>query len=108
MIRESPLFGMGIGTYHTMAADFAPGGTLPPDNAQNWIRHQVAELGVVGSIGWIAWVVMFGAVVLNVRRDDRPDTWVTRGVLVAFTFISMLGMPGQDVMVAVTFWTFAF
>lgn len=107
MFRQVPWFGIGVGTYHTIAADYVPGG-LPPDNAQNWIRHQLVEFGIVGSLGWLVWFAVFGAFVMRARRRDSTGTWITRGVLIAFALISMLGMPGQDVMVAITFWTMAF
>lgn len=108
MIRDVPLFGVGIGTYHYLGRDYVGGMHWQPDNAQNWIRHQVAELGVVGSAGWIVWFVLFGAFVFRVRRGDTSVTWVTRCTLAAFAGISMLGMPAQNVMVAMTFWTIAF
>ena len=51
MVRDSPLVGIGVGTYHMLVPDYAQalvGASLPPDNAQNWVRHQLAELGVLG------------------------------------------------------------
>lgn len=108
MIRESPWFGVGLGTYHSIAGDYFSGGVLPPDNAQNWLRHLVAESGVVGSAGWLIWFVLFALSVLRMRWDDAPAAWITRGVLIAFAAISFLGVPGQNVIVAITFWTFAF
>ena len=106
MIKERPLFGIGIGTYQLMASDYQPG--LSPDNAQNWLRHQIVESGLVGSSPWLLWFVLFGVFVLRARRSDPPGAWVTRGAILAFAAISLLGMPGQDVMVAVTFWTLAY
>jgi hypothetical protein len=107
MFRQSPFFGIGVGMYHTIAGDYLSGG-LPPDNAQNWLRHQLVEFGVVGGLGWMLWFVAFGVFVVRARRGDVPHAWATRGILVAFAAISMLGMPGQDVMVVVTFWAIAF
>ncbi len=81
---------------------------LPPDNAQNWYRHQFAEFGLFGSLAWIAWVVLFAMFVLRGRKDAPSAAWTGRGVLVAFAAISLLGMPGQEIVVAMTFWTMAF
>jgi hypothetical protein len=108
IFREVPLFGIGVGAYHTLAGTFLPGELLPPDNAQNWLRHQLVELGLVGACAWVLWFVLFARFVLRIRRTDTPDLWATRGALTAFGVISFLGMPGQDVMVTVSFWTFAF
>jgi len=107
LIREVPWFGIGVGTYHTIAGDYLPGG-LPPDNAQNWVRHQLVEFGVLGALGWLVWFVLFAVFVLRSRRTDSQTAWITRGVLIGFGLISMLGMPGQDVIVVITFWAIAF
>jgi O-antigen ligase/polysaccharide polymerase Wzy-like membrane protein len=111
MIRQFPLFGVGVGCFSILLPDFAiliGGGPLPPDNAQNWYRHQFVEFGLIGSVGWIAWVVVFGWFVLRRRPSDPAAAWTARGMLIAFALISLFGMPGQDVMVVVTFWTVAF
>ena len=40
----------------------SPGYTIPqPDNAQNWWRHHLAELGLVGSMPLLWWCVVFAA-----------------------------------------------
>jgi hypothetical protein len=103
--REYPLFGVGVGFLYVVITDFIG---LPPDNAQNWYRHQLAEFGVIGSAGWIVWVVAFAAFVLRRHRGSPIVAYVGRGMLVAFAVISLLGMPGQDLSVAITFWTMAF
>jgi hypothetical protein len=108
MAKDHPLFGVGVGTYQTIAFDYVPDGPLQPDNAQNWLRHEFVEFGAIGSLGWIIWFVLFAIFVLKVKLDDAPGTWITRGMLVAFGAISMFGMPGQAVTVAITFWTIAF
>jgi len=102
------LFGIGIGSFHSIGGDYVGENGWEPDNAQNWLRHQVAELGAIGSLGWVVWFVAFGAFVCRVRRSDTGATWVTRGTLIGFAGISMLSMPGQHVMVTITFWTMAF
>ena len=110
MIGDFPVFGVGVGAFHTMQADFARSHGLPivpPDNAQNWYRHQVAELGVAGSVGWVWWVVLFGAFLLR-RASKEPLLYAARGMVVAFAAISLLGMPGQEVPASITFWLAAF
>jgi hypothetical protein len=108
MVEANPLFGIGVGTFHSIAIDYVPESRIPPDNAQNWIRHQIVEFGAIGSLGWIVWLITFAIFVLRCRRDDGTVTWITRGMLVAFGAISMFGMPGQSVSVAITFWAIAF
>jgi hypothetical protein len=106
MIADYPLVGVGVGAFHDLVADYVPGG-IPADNAQNWFRHQFAELGLLGSLGWIAFVLMFARSLLT--RDQRSElaAHVLRGVLVALTLVSLVGMPGQDPAIALTFWTMA-
>ena len=108
MAKDHPWFGVGVGTYQMIASDYTPDGPLQPDNAQNWLRHQFVEFGAIGSLGWMIWFVLFAVFVLRVKLDDGPGSWITRGMLVAFGAISMFGMPGQAVTVAITFWAIAF
>ena len=110
MIREFPWFGVGVGSFQNLLPEFAAplGDRLPPDNAQNWYRHQLAEFGLFGSLAWIAWVVLFAAFVLKGGKGAPSAAWTGRGVLVAFALISLVGMPGQEIVVAMTFWTMAF
>ena len=51
MTREYPLTGVGAGGYRVLAPDYwraMANDALPLDNAQNWWRHQIAELGMFG------------------------------------------------------------
>lgn len=106
-IVRHPWFGAGVGSFHLLGSWFSGVGFLPPDNAQNWLRHQVAELGVVGSAGFLVWYLAFAVFVLRRRRTLTLEGRVLRGVLVAFGAMSMLGMPGQAPAIAMTFWVFA-
>ncbi|MDP2055333.1 MAG: O-antigen ligase family protein [Acidobacteriota bacterium] len=113
MIREHPVSGTGIGTFHTLVNDFSMlvnGKNLVPDNAQSWYRHMLAELGVLGSLPWIAWCAVFGWTLFSrpPPSADRFAVGVLRATLAAFGVISMMGMPGQSMPVALTFWTLAF
>ena len=107
MIERFPWFGVGVGSFQTLLPEFAAQTTkvLPPDNAQNWYRHQIAELGLIGSLPWILWLAALGRYVLDARRTRSPAAWAAGGMLLAFAAISFVGMPGQDPMVAITFWT---
>jgi len=53
VIVEHPVVGTGPGTFGSLVTGYAReaiGVALPPDNAQNWWRQQVAELGLAGSL----------------------------------------------------------
>ena len=75
MIREHPLVGVGSGAYGIFVPDYAreaTGRTLPPDNAQNWWRHQVAELGLLGSLGPLVLSVLVAAAAILRLRQGMP------------------------------------
>src|SRR5262245_52883199 len=63
MVRDYPLTGVGIGSFNWLAPDYwrqIANDKLPFDNAQNWWRHQVAELGLIASLPilfWSVWMV---------------------------------------------------
>jgi hypothetical protein len=112
MITDHPLAGTGVGTFHTLVHDFAlraSGKELVPDNAQSWYRHHLAELGVLGSLPWMAWCVTFGMALFSrsVTVNQFP-AGVLRGTLLGFGLVSLLGMAGQSLPVVLTFWTIAF
>ena len=105
MINVYPAFGVGVGAFHEMVSEFV--GPLPPDNAQNWYRHQIAELGIVGSLGWIVFVGSFGWWVLRRHEAERLPASPLRGAILGLAIVSLLGVPGQDPSMAFTFWTFS-
>jgi hypothetical protein len=112
MIEEHPLSGIGVGSYHGLTLDYGPflGARVPADNAQNWVRHNVAELGAVGALGFVAWVGML--VFALVVRPRGPDTLEARLVSFAiggFLVASLVGMPTQNpalfaAFMALVFW----
>jgi hypothetical protein len=112
MIREHPLFGVGIGAFHFLEIDYSRlllGQFLPFDNAQNWFRHQLVELGLVGSVGWILWTVTFGWFVIRRSRVSSPPAVIAaRGAILAVVAVSLVGMPTQNTALAIAFWTLAF
>jgi hypothetical protein len=112
MIEEHPLEGVGVGAFNTYVRDVGAWlgwNALEPDNAQNWWRHQLAELGVVGSVGAFAWTILLIVAVFRQRTGQlRSITGAIIGAVVGFGVASIVGMPGQIPLVAVTFIAFAF
>ena len=113
MMKDSPAVGIGVGGFHEMFPDYS---FLIVrmyhgfDNAQSWYRHQLAELGVVGSLGWIAWVAMFVWLLMTTRADPhlRFSGTVVKGALVAVGVVSQVSMPTQSTPVSLTVWVLAF
>ena len=112
MIREHPFVGVGIGSYHPLVDQYSrrAGWRAPFDNAQNWYRHHLAELGLIGSIPWILWVILFTGFLIRTRGtgEEKFPAAVVKGALVAFGIASLLGVPAQSLVVTLTFWTFSF
>lgn len=109
MIQAHPVVGIGVGHFLTAVTEYSRG-ALIADNAQNWYRHQLVELGLVGSMGWIWWVFAFGWFVVRGRAPAarRPAAIAVRGMIVALALISLIGMPTQNTALAITFWILAF
>ena len=108
MIRDYPLTGVGIGSFNWMAADYwrlMAGERLPFDNAQNWWRHQVVELGIAGSVPVVLWSLLVAWLVLTRRTPpgNRIEAATLRGLLVGIGIASLLGMPTQNPIVLLIF-----
>jgi hypothetical protein len=108
IIREHPLTGVGIGAYHYLAPDYERlerDRQLPFDNAQNWWRHQMTELGILGGTPVLLWSALVGWQVLTARpRNDRVlHTWVVRALLAGLGITSLFGMPTQNPVVLLWF-----
>jgi hypothetical protein len=111
MIREFPAVGVGVGSYNHLLPDYlyALGfGRFGFDNAQNWYRHQLAELGLVGSIGWIWWVASFGWLLVTTTSPGGFAAGAVRASLVGLALISCVSMPTQQPSLALSVWIFAF
>lgn len=111
MVKSHPLQGVGVGMFHTLVHDFGTlrGYDITPDNAQNWLRHMIAELGLVGFIPVLWWcLVLFALMFARAPTGDRLSIGMLRGVLIGFGVASMFGMPGQSAAVAITFWVLVF
>ena len=107
MILEHPLTGVGVGTYHWLAPDYVRttfNQELPFDNAQNWWRHQVAELGILGALPVLAWSILIAWLTIRgARRAHGPHVATVRGLLLGLGLVSLVGMPTQDPAVLMAF-----
>ncbi len=113
MIAEHSLVGVGVGGFHVQVPDAAYlNGYVgqPSDNAQNWFRHQLAELGILGSAGWLAFSATFVWLLLRRRgTDEEPLTaGGAKGAICGVGVASLLGMPTQSPTVLVTFLALTF
>ena len=107
MTREFPLTGVGVGSYRILAPDYwraMANDALPLDNAQNWWRHQIAELGVFGGALIIAFSLLVAWRVLSgrerdVRERDVASASTVRGLLIGLGVTSFFGMPTQNPLV---------
>ena len=111
MIKEHPIDGIGVGAFHALVIDYGKtrGYSIPPDNGQAWLRHNLAEFGLVGSLPMLWWSLVF-VIALFARRSggDRLTTGMLRGVFVGFAIASTFGMPAQSIAIVITFWVFVF
>lgn len=112
MVREYPLSGIGVGSFNHVFPDYAfvlAGDRAHMDNAQSWYRQQLAELGVIGSLGWLIWVPMFGWVLARTRGDDdqRFAATMVKSALVAVAVVSAISLT-QIFPVALLVWVLVF
>ncbi len=109
IIREHPLVGTGAGTFHFLAPDYfrvEEDDALAPDNAQNWWRHQSAELGVLGGAAILFWSAIVGwRVIAGRARTDAASgaAPIVRALLLGFAGSSLLGVPTQSPIVLLWF-----
>jgi O-antigen ligase len=112
MVKEHPIDGVGPGVFHALSYDFGKvaGYIIPQqDNAQAWLRHNIAELGLLGSIPMLWWCVVFAIQLFSRHRGADPLSFgMLRGVLIGFFIASLFGMPAQSMAIVITFWVFAF
>lgn len=109
-LEDSPLVGIGLGTFPSVAGPYSVllgHRPLLVDNAQNWFRHQLTEMGLLGSLGWALWVVCAAVLLASPTREEGVGR-VAKGALLASAAVSLIGMPGQNIAFIVAFWTCAF
>jgi hypothetical protein len=112
LIAEHPTTGVGIGLFNLSGSAYSQSAAIqvPPDNAQNWWRHHIAELGFVGAAGLILWTGAFLTFLARTSAagERRVPAAALKGALIGFGLVSLVGMPAQSLPVAMTFWVFAF
>ncbi len=114
MIREHPWVGVGVGAFHSLVSQFSvalgPAMTVGPDNAQNWFRHQLAELGILGGLGWVVFAAILAITLVRSWQGKDKDVRavVVAGAIVGLGMASLFGMPTQHVATLATLWTFVF
>ncbi|MGE0461970.1 MAG: O-antigen ligase family protein, partial [Vicinamibacterales bacterium] len=102
-IREHPITGVGIGRFTGLSTSYhqrLTGRAIPPDNAQNFWRHTLAEQGVLGLLP-ILWLTA-----LTLRALFAPlsssDTLLVRVMVSGLGIALVFGYPVQDPAIAVT------
>lgn len=112
MIKEHSINGVGLGMFHSLSHDFGKAAGregLVPDNAQAWWRHNLAELGLLGFLPMLWWCVAFAPSLFATGASrDRVTSGMLRGVLIAFFFASLFGLPSQSAAITLTFWVMVF
>src|SRR5690606_16003058 len=100
MIADHPLTGVGIGAFHVVAPDYIyndTGRVLAPGNAQNWWRHQLAALGLLGAAPSILLSLLIVALLRQPGNADYPTgvSTILRTVLAGVGIVSLVGVPTQ-------------
>lgn len=113
MFEEHPVVGVGVGTFHSLVLDYShwvnPSLGVGSDNAQNWARHLLAELGTLGSLGAIVFALVLAvSLVRPSPRGSRIEAWLVASALAGLGAASLLGVPTQHAFVLIVFWSFAF
>ena len=119
MLREYPVTGIGVGSFHFMAADYyreiSRDDGLPFDNAQNWWRQMLVELGLLGGAAPILWSLLVAWSVLKPARATAEPAaarqaahvpavdYALKGLLVGVALCSIVGVPTQSVVVQLAF-----
>lgn len=99
MIAEHPWVGVGPGAFSIVVPDYAVevlGFALPPDNAQNWWRHQWAELGLLGAAGAFACSLLAALAIIRAwRRRANRDELMRTAPIIALGLMSVVSPPTQ-------------
>jgi hypothetical protein len=112
-IGAHPWTGVGVGAFALLSPEYSyleTGAIIPGDNAQNWWRHQIAELGFIGALPALA--VSLG--ILSMLALGTPDTGnravttLLRGTLVGLGLASLVGVGTQHPALFLTFVTIVF
>jgi len=94
MVREHPVFGVGIGSFFAQSARYSTPGSFGPENAHNNFMQIAAELGAAGLLLFL-WLlaVAFRQLLSTARSEHSPmATWLGAG-LGAYLLSSLAGHP---------------
>ncbi|HUE84676.1 MAG TPA: O-antigen ligase family protein [Vicinamibacterales bacterium] len=113
MVADYPWTGVGVGAFPLLAPDYfflEHGHTIFGDNAQNWWRHQIAELGLPGALPAIAVTVGILSMLLvgPPPATHRAAVTVLRGTIFGVGLASLVGMGTQHPALFLTFVTLVF
>lgn len=98
MVRDFPAAGVGPGAYPVLAPDYSyvtTGTLIPGDNAQNWWRQQLTELGVLGSVAPLVCSLLVAAMVVTLvrRRSRDPMAGLAAAAMIALGVMALVGPP---------------
>lgn len=99
-ISEYPVSGVGVGAFTLLSSDYAfavSGRAIQPDNAQNWWRHQLVELGAAGGV---AALLLSLVLAIAIARTPPRAEWsaaaaVVKAILIGLGLSSLVGLPTQ-------------
>lgn len=93
MIREEPVFGVGVGRFPVESALFASADTFAGENSHNTLAQVAAELGLTGLVVFV-WLLASAVAPVVRRESNAPPTlsWTAAGVL-AYLLSGMAGHP---------------
>jgi O-antigen ligase len=108
IVGEYPFTGVGAGAFRYLAPDYwraMEDKQLEPDNAQNWWRHQMAELGILGGVLVLLWsfAIAWQVISARARATQVLPGWTARGLLAGIGACSLVGMPTQNPVVLLWF-----
>ena len=98
VIADHPWVGVGPGAFGNLISDYAQealGYRLPPDNAQNWWRQQLADFGVIGGAGAMSCSVLALLAVLRSWRRPPDAAAISPAPLVALGLMAFVSPPTQ-------------
>lgn len=104
VVADHPWVGVGPGAFGTVISDYAwetLGYRLPPDNAQNWWRQQLADFGLIGGAGALLCSLLALLAVLHTWRRSPDASTVSPTPLVALGLMAMVSPPTQHPMLQV-------
>jgi len=105
-IREHPVVGVGVGRFTRLAPAYfrrIEGRVIPPDNAQNFWRHTLAEQGLLGLLPVLWLTVLAGRALFS--RTGSSLGLMMRMMLAGLSVALVFGYPLQDPAIAVTLGT---